>query len=99
IQPLGWSLVHFLWQGAVVALLLAGYLRLLRPRSANARYLTACAALPVMAACPGLTWLGTHAAQSRDRSEASLPGRAASAGCASGAVLGPAGSTLHGGLA
>jgi uncharacterized protein YjbI with pentapeptide repeats/beta-lactamase regulating signal transducer with metallopeptidase domain len=66
IQPLGWSLVHFLWQGAVVALLLAGYLRLVRPRSAHARYLTACAALAVMAACPGLTLLGTHAARNWD---------------------------------
>ena len=30
IEPLGWTLLHFLWQGAAVALLLAVFLRLAR---------------------------------------------------------------------
>jgi bla regulator protein BlaR1 len=54
---LGWALVQFLWQGAVVAALLATALGLLRDRSAHARYLAACAALGLMAACPFLTLL------------------------------------------
>jgi Zn-dependent protease with chaperone function len=70
---LGWALVQFLWQGAVVAALLATALGLLRgptravsssldvpvgTPSAHARYLAACAALGLMAACPILTLLG-----------------------------------------
>ena len=37
-QRLGWSLVHFLWQGLVVAALLSVAMTALRRRSANLRY-------------------------------------------------------------
>jgi GWxTD domain-containing protein len=40
---LGWTLVHSLWEGAVVALLLGAALLLLR--SSNARYIAGCAAM------------------------------------------------------
>src|SRR5690349_7297962 len=60
IRPLGWTLIHFLWEGAAVAILLAGALWLLRDRTANARYLAACVALLAMAAAPGLTLLAMH---------------------------------------
>ena len=55
IPAVGESLLHFIWQGALVALLLACALPLLRRRSANARYLAACGALLLMMALPGLT--------------------------------------------
>lgn len=48
-ERLGWALVHFLWQGALVAGLLVGLLRILRAASAEARYLADCVALVVMA--------------------------------------------------
>src|SRR5262249_1671041 len=52
----GWALAAFLWQGAVVALLLARANAILRgPR---APYAAACAALPVTLACPVATSLG-----------------------------------------
>ena len=54
---LGWTLLHFVWQGVVAAALLAVVLMLLRRRSANARYLVGCAALLVMAAIPCVTFL------------------------------------------
>ena len=44
----GWTLVHFAWQGAIVGLLTAGVLRLCRHRSANTRYVVACVALMTM---------------------------------------------------
>lgn len=47
---LGWTLVHFIWEGAVLALLLAAALRLFRPASSPRRYGLACftlAAMPV----------------------------------------------------
>jgi TonB family protein len=55
IQSLGWTLLHFLWQGAAIGL---GYatLRLIVPASqAEARYHAGLAALALMAICPPLT--------------------------------------------
>jgi beta-lactamase regulating signal transducer with metallopeptidase domain len=57
IQPLGWALIHFLWQGSAVAAMLAAALWLLRDGTAHARYLAAYAALLAMAAAPALTLL------------------------------------------
>ena len=44
-QAIGWALVHLVWQGALVAALLALTLTLLARRSAQLRYLVSCAAL------------------------------------------------------
>jgi beta-lactamase regulating signal transducer with metallopeptidase domain len=57
IEPLGWALVHFLWQGTAIALLLALAHRLLRHAGANARYLASCAALLLMLLAPLATFL------------------------------------------
>jgi beta-lactamase regulating signal transducer with metallopeptidase domain/peptidoglycan/xylan/chitin deacetylase (PgdA/CDA1 family) len=54
-QILGWALLHFVWQGAGIALLLAFALYLLRAASANARYASACAALVLMFLMPVAT--------------------------------------------
>lgn len=48
VEALGWALVHLLWQGALVAGILAAALSLLSRRSSNARYATACAALALL---------------------------------------------------
>jgi len=56
-QALGWSLLHFLWQGATLGLLAWLLLALLRGASAKARYGTACAFLLLMAAAPVATFL------------------------------------------
>ncbi len=47
-QDLAWTLVHFLWEGAVLGLVAWVGLHLLRQRSANARYLWACSCLGLM---------------------------------------------------
>lgn len=52
----GWTLVHFLWQGAGVAAMLATALLVLRRAPANARYAAACAALLLMVAAPVATY-------------------------------------------
>jgi uncharacterized protein (TIGR03435 family) len=57
VARLGWALVHFLWQGTLIA----GVYALLRKRFINsrhaqARYLLACAALAVMAIVPVITF-------------------------------------------
>lgn len=56
-QALGWALIHFLWQGALVALLLMGLKIALRRASPNARYAAACLALIIMLALPAATML------------------------------------------
>ena len=57
-QRIGWSLIHFLWQGAAVALVLAVMLALLRHRSAQLRWALSCAALALMSLLPvGTAWV------------------------------------------
>ena len=58
-ERLGWTLLHFLWQGAAVAAVLLVALWLLRRRSAQARYAACCAALAAMAGLPVATFLLT----------------------------------------
>src|SRR5262245_10821282 len=55
IEALGWTLIHFIWQGALVALSLAGVLRMLHGASTSARYAAACVALLLMLAAPVAT--------------------------------------------
>jgi beta-lactamase regulating signal transducer with metallopeptidase domain len=45
---LGWALIHFLWQGALIALMLAAANAPLRKARANIRYGVACAAMMLM---------------------------------------------------
>ena len=56
-QCIGLVLIHFVWQGALVAVWLAGALRLMRHRSANARYVTAVLGFAVMGLLPIVTIL------------------------------------------
>jgi uncharacterized protein (TIGR03435 family) len=55
IDLAGWTLVHFVWQGAALAAIAGGLLRLLRRRSPQARYAVACAGLFAMLAAPIVT--------------------------------------------
>lgn len=48
IEPLGWALLHSLWQGTAIAVVAALLLRLARSRSAQLRYGIACLALFTM---------------------------------------------------
>src|SRR5688500_11694338 len=56
-QQLGWTLLHSLWQGAAVALVLALALLALRGSRPQARYLASCAAMALLALLPALTFL------------------------------------------
>ncbi|MCC7261927.1 MAG: hypothetical protein IT369_05305 [Candidatus Latescibacteria bacterium] len=56
VQTLGWTLFHFLWQGLLVGLLIAGGLSLLRHGTPQARYALACGGLLVMLVLPVATW-------------------------------------------
>jgi len=57
IAHLGWTLLHFLWQGALIAALYAAVRGLAgRWMSARARYTLACLSLAIMALAPTLTY-------------------------------------------
>jgi TonB family protein len=56
-QALSAALLHFIWQGTLVACLLWVTLSMLRTRSANARYIASCVALALMTALPAITAL------------------------------------------
>ena len=57
-RRIGLVVLHSLWQGGLVALVVAGALFLMRRRSTNARYVVACLGLLAMVALPvGTLWL------------------------------------------
>lgn len=63
-QALAWALVHFVWQGAAIALVLAAVQRLGR-LSASARYVTGVLAMAAMLAVPAITFVTLAQAATR----------------------------------
>lgn len=57
VHHLGWTLIHFLWQGAVVGAVYAALRHMLRGKSPAVRYHLAMGTLAVMAALPVITFL------------------------------------------
>src|SRR5256712_6764237 len=55
MQVVGWTLIHFVWQGTAIGLVVAAALRLTERRSPSVRYLIACAGLAAMLAAPAAT--------------------------------------------
>lgn len=54
VERLGWTLIHFLWQGVLIA---AAYAIAKRSRTPQFRYLLACAALAAMVTAPVVTYI------------------------------------------
>lgn len=73
VQAVGWALLHFIWQGALVGAGAALALRLLRHGAADVRYVVAAIALTLMATMPVVTGVQAWRA-------ASVQGEAGSAG-------------------
>ena len=59
-QALGWALVHFLWQGAALAVLLAAALAVTRQTAARTRYALSLATLAAMVVLPIVTAARLH---------------------------------------
>ena len=72
VERLGWTLVHFLWQGALIAAVYAAARNIYR-RTANARYLLACAALACMVAMPIATWIVMRVPDASAHKPAAVP--------------------------
>ncbi|MGD9126089.1 MAG: efflux RND transporter permease subunit, partial [Planctomycetia bacterium] len=63
-QPLTWTLLHFLWQGLVIVVMVTILRYLLPIRRAQHRYLVNLAALMAMAICPVATFILLDATES-----------------------------------
>ena len=57
IEALGWTLLHFVWQGLAIAILFAAVRHFSRRLSADARYLTGCAAMLLLLVTPLVTFV------------------------------------------
>ncbi len=90
VSAIGWTLIHFLWQGFALAGLL--YLALPLCRSATARHDLALAVLMMMGAAPVLTFLFLHTEARSGATLIAAPGL-----LSSGALVGGAGAvpSLH----
>ena len=76
VQALGWALLHFLWQGAVIAALVGVLLALMRRFDAGSRYVVCCAGMLLMVVTPIATFfvMLQHAAHAPAALPAGLAG-------------------------
>ncbi len=70
VHALGWTLLHFCWQGALVAAILWCVLGLLGGQSSQARYGAACLALGLLIALPVATFAHVASAEYALRADA-----------------------------
>ena len=89
VSALGWTLVHFLWQGALLGCVTALLLMALRRARPELRYALACAALMLCLLWPAVTLVALldAGADGAAAQAALLPPGAAMAGSAAGGVL------------
>lgn len=75
IEATGWALLHFIWQGSLIALVLAVLLRLLNNARPQTRYALACVALLLCLAEP-LGYVCLHLAHAVEAPAATAPASA-----------------------
>jgi ankyrin repeat protein/beta-lactamase regulating signal transducer with metallopeptidase domain len=93
-QQLGLTLIHFLWQGLAMALVVAGAVRLFRLGHGQRRYAAYLLAFALMAACPLLTFMALGRPAETEAAPAE-PASAVDASPATGISEGPsAGETV-----
>src|SRR5215472_11954483 len=78
LEALGWTLLHFLWQGTLVAVLLAVADTFLRKRPANIRYAASCAAMLLLLVLPAITFSALYA--TKPSANIQMPRQARSSG-------------------
>jgi beta-lactamase regulating signal transducer with metallopeptidase domain len=76
IEVMGWTLLHFVWQGGIIAIAAAAALWMGRHRSPQVRYVVALAAMAAMLAAPLITAIRLSGPEQFSASEA--PGSPAS---------------------
>jgi len=94
VELLGWVLLHFVWQGALVAGVLAGTLVLLRGHAPSVRYAVSCAALAGLLVLPVGT--GLLLSESILGSSSASPAPVAAVGGVGPSAVGPSPSPVEG---
>ena len=98
VDVVGWTLIHFVWQGLGVAIAVAVLLASCRGRAATARYRVACAGLAVMAVLPAATavalWSEATILVSRDAPDPWSVGELSAVVASGGGVESPGGVGL-----
>src|SRR5690348_3455779 len=79
VARLGWTLLHFLWEGFAVTVLYAAARAVLRPSRPESRYALACLALAAMAITPVVTFSRLHPAATDPFAPEALPSPSATA--------------------
>lgn len=74
-QAIGWALIHFIWQGALIGLLAALALAALRRSAADVRYVVGAIALSLMATMPIVTGVQTWRTVTAARADAGPVGQ------------------------
>lgn len=89
-QAVGWALLHFVWQGTLIAALTAVALAALRTTAADVRYVVSTIALSLMLTMPMMTatqsWRAPGTAPDLSRGTAAACKGAAAAGCESASI-------------
>ena len=94
-EALGWTLLHFLWQGSLIAVMLWCTLSLMERRSSDARYGAACVALLAMMVFPLLTFLHLAGEEYNSLVAAPISVDARSVAVYAGVGAGPASWSSH----
>lgn len=89
LATLGWTLTHFIWQGALLGLVTFFLLRGVRPREASTRYLIGVAGLAAMLIAPALTFVTAagHTASARAAWQPAASGQPVAAGAVTGSMI------------
>lgn len=95
-QALGWALIHSIWQGTAVALVLASAMLHLRRRSANVRYAACCAAMILMLALPVATFYIARQTAFSPMNTGQNSSPVATTGSTAGAAIGQTGARAGG---
>ncbi len=90
-KAIGWALLQFVWQGALVGALTAGVLACLRRGAADVRYVVSCLGLVVMITLPIATAI-ERAGELKDRQQ--MEARTTAIGSSSMAAAAPRGTPL-----
>ena len=87
VSALGWTLLHFFWQGAVIGLAAFVILRLVRPPDASARYLVGLVALVSMLATVIVTFTIVSSPRSHPAGTAIAPPPSHAGGLVTGQII------------
>ena len=95
VATLGWTLTHFVWQGAVLGLMAFFLMRVARPAQASTRYVIGVSTLAAMMLAPVATFIGSSGLSSSSQRASAPAVRASQAGLVTGAIVAENPAVVH----